>query len=260
MVTQTELFHGGVKGTTTILPPAGPEPAKLETDPPVARLLADSEPEQPEPLGLVWIKCPWQTLSLGLEHTLKAYAARVQQGHEPPLDGSASLIILYCSSAQDVASEVEHLRAMAPNAPVVVFGLSVDPRLVRGALKAGASGFIHAEMPPEQIVRALLVASEGEVILPRELLSHLMEERSQADLSALTPRQLEILELVAEGESNAQIARRLFLSESTIKQHLSALYKILGIKNRVQARKLYSGWNNRVSTKGEHDATAASRT
>ena len=198
--------------------------------------------DQPKPLGLVWIKCPWPTFSLGLEETLKAYAAHVHQGHKPPTGGPASLVILCCSSAEDVASEVEHLRALAPtSAPpgVVVFGLSVSLQLARSALKAGACGFIHAQMPPEQIVRALLVASEGEVVLPRELLEHLVNEQSQADLPALTPRQLEILELVAEGESNAQIADRLFLSENTIKQHLRRTYKTLRVKNRTQAVRLF---------------------
>ncbi len=236
--------------------PQEPELHRLETQPPIARP-TDLEPmnlDRAKPLGLVWIKCPWPTFSLGLEETLKAYAAHVHQGQKPPPTGdSASLVILFCSSAEDVASEVEHLRALAPtNAPssVVVFGLSVDLQLARSALKAGACGFIHAQMPPEQIVRALLVASEGEVVLPRELLNQLVKEQSQAEhLSALTPRLLEILELVAEGESNAQIADRLSLSENTIKQHLRRTYKTLRVKNRTQAVRLFRQKQSRSATR-----------
>ena len=199
--------------------------------------------EQSElPLGSIWIKCAWPTFSLGLEQVLKAHATHVHRGQKPPVGDSASLVIFFCLSAKDdVASEVEHLRALAPNtSSVVVCGLSADLQLARSALKAGARGFIHVGMQPEQIVRALLVATMGDVVLPRELLNHLLlKEQSQGDPLALTTRQREILELVAEGESNAQIASRLFLSESTIKQHLRSAYKILGVKNRTQAARLF---------------------
>ncbi len=78
--------------------------------------------------------------------------------------------------------------------------------------------------------------------LPRELLEagvDLLNEQQRApDLSALSERRLEILELVAEGLSNAQIAKRLYLSESTVKQHLRGAYKVLGVKNRREASKI----------------------
>ena len=69
------------------------------------------------------------------------------------------------------------------------------------------------------------------------LLDNLVAE-NPPDLGALTPRQRDILELVSEGLSNAQIAERLFLTESTIKQHLYATYKLLDVRNRIQAAKL----------------------
>jgi DNA-binding NarL/FixJ family response regulator len=95
-------------------------------------------------------------------------------------------------------------------------------------------------MPPEQVVRALEVSAKGEHVVPRELLKALMEEKrsSTEDLAELTPQKREILGLVAEGLSNAQIARRFFLSESTIKQHLRSAYKVLGVRNRYQAARL----------------------
>jgi DNA-binding NarL/FixJ family response regulator len=106
-------------------------------------------------------------------------------------------------------------------------------QLARAALQAGANGFLHAQMPPEQVVRALEVASKGEHVVPRELLKALAEAPVDPDI--LTPRQREVLELVAEGLSNAQIARRLFLTEFTVKQHLSKAYRLLGVRNRNQA-------------------------
>jgi DNA-binding CsgD family transcriptional regulator len=143
---------------------------------------------------------------------------------------------------EDPASEVERPRVLVPGAPVRGPELGLyDLRVARRILRAGASGFLHLGMEPSQIVRALSVTLEGQLALPRELLNRLIvgENTFPSDLADLTVRQREILELVAEGMSNTQIARRLFLSESTIKQHLRAAYKILKVRNRTEAAKLF---------------------
>jgi DNA-binding NarL/FixJ family response regulator len=120
--------------------------------------------------------------------------------------------------------------------------VDMDARLAQSALRAGASGLIHAGMRPEQIVRALRLASAGKIVVSQSTVSRGLIESLVAenppDLGALTPRQREILELVCEGLSNAQIAERLFLTESTIKQHLYAAYKLLKVRNRIQAANL----------------------
>ena len=82
----------------------------------------------------------------------------------------------------------------------------------------------------------------------RDLVPNLIqEEDTHPELLALTARQREILELVGEGLTNAQIARRLFLSEGTVKQHLRAAYKLLNVRSRVQAIKLLRT-HNRAGT------------
>jgi DNA-binding NarL/FixJ family response regulator len=93
-------------------------------------------------------------------------------------------------------------------------------------------------MEPAQIVRALEVVADGQIAAPRQLLEYLVFNDKPVDLDALSSRQKEILGLVGEGLSNAQIAERLFLSESTIKQHLRAAYKALGVNNRTEAVRL----------------------
>lgn len=201
-------------------------------------MITELESTKPKPLGLVWVKYPYPTtLSLGLVEALKT-EADVHRGQNPPAEGLPSSVII-CSNGENVASEVEHLRVLTPGVPHVVFGSRVDPQLARSALKAGACGFIHAGMRPEQIVCALSLASEGGAVFPKEILEDLVKEEPRVDLSTLTQRQLEILELVAEGQTNVHIARRLFLSESTVKQHLSTAYKTLGVKNRGQAARLF---------------------
>jgi DNA-binding NarL/FixJ family response regulator len=95
-------------------------------------------------------------------------------------------------------------------------------------------------MTPDQLVRAITVATKGELVAPRELLGYLITlEEEPEDLVDLSPRQREILELVVEGLSNAEIGRRLYLSESTIKQHLRAAYKLLQVSNRTEAANLF---------------------
>lgn len=192
---------------------------------------------KPKRLGLVWLYCPYPVLARGLVDVLEP-EARVYHGDKPPSGHGPSSVVFCVSGAEDVAQGVKDLRAQAPEAVVVVFGLSSDLYLARTALQAGARGFVHSSMEPSQIIRALAVASGGEVAVPRELLKELVAGEESVDLSELTHRQQEILKLVAEGQTNAQISQRLFLSESTIKQHLRAAYKALGVHNRTEASRI----------------------
>lgn len=194
------------------------------------------------PMGLVWLKCRQQEVScLGLDKAL-GMAARLHKGEEAPAgdpDRESPSAVICLPSVEDVTPEVKSARALAPNSIVLVLALSPNLRLARAALEAGASGLLHAGMRPEQILRAIRVALQGETVLPRGLLPEWLDEQRPPNLEVLlSARQREILELVAEGSPNAEIARRLFLSESTIKQHLRAAYKALGVRNRQEAAAL----------------------
>jgi DNA-binding NarL/FixJ family response regulator len=191
-------------------------------------------------LGVVWIKSSTSLLSVGLEGALKTRRITVHRGPQAPRAAAPSVIVYSPPAGEnELASEVQRLKELAPEAAIVVFGASADVSLARAALKAGANGLLHAGMPPEQIVRALEKAHEGEEVLPRELLrglvSEMLAKEREPDLSGLGARKMEILEMVVEGLSNAQIAQRLYLSESTIKQHLRSAYKTLGVKSRNEA-------------------------
>ena len=194
--------------------------------------------DNPRPLGLVWVDCPRSVVSAGLVRALEKRAT-VHQGPKPPED-VPSCVILCANSHEGLSERVEFYREQSPDAPpVVVFGPQLDLPLARDALQAGASGFVHAEMMPDQLVRALAVAAKGELVAPRELLGYVLSKDYSGDLGALSVRQREILGYVVEGLSNAEIGRRLYLSESTIKQHLRAAYKLLGVSNRTEAANLF---------------------
>jgi DNA-binding NarL/FixJ family response regulator len=194
--------------------------------------------EEPKPLGVVWVDCPHSLVSTGLVRALEE-KARVHRGPKPPGDDPSCVIV--CANGHESLSErVEFYQGLSPDAvPVVVFGLQLDLALARDALRAGASGFVHAEMTPDQLVRAVAVAARGELVAPRELLRYVLIEDQGGNLAALSARQRQILTFVVEGLSNAEIGRRLYLSESTIKQHLRAAYKLLGVSNRTEAANLF---------------------
>lgn len=198
-----------------------------------------SRADRRKALGLVWIDCPYPVVSMGLEEVLADHA-RLHTGSTPPEDGTPSLVVFCPFEAEDIGAGIEGFRKTAPDTPVLVFALRIDLRAGRAALQAGACGLIHAAMQPAQIVDAISLAHAGEVVLPGDLLKNLMTEETVGTVQApLTSRQQEILALVAEGLTNAQIARRLYLSEFTIKQHLRHAYKLLGVRNRTEAAKLF---------------------
>jgi DNA-binding NarL/FixJ family response regulator len=112
---------------------------------------------------------------------------------------------------------------------------------VTRALRAGASGFLLKDVRPAQLVEAIRVIASGDALLApsvtRRLLDQFaggLETRAPVELEQLTEREREILLLVAEGLSNAEIAERLVVGESTVKTHVSAVLRKLQLRDRVQ--------------------------
>ena len=193
-----------------------------------------------KPLGLVWIYCPYPVVAAGLKSALEG-RAQVHIGEEPPASHLPTSVIFDTGGVVGLSEGIQRLRKINPSISILVFSLHVNLPLARAALTLGAQGFVHGGMSPEQIARALEVAAKGEIVAPRKLLEFLIANEEPADLDALTSRQRDVLKLIAEGLSNAEIARRLYLSESTVKQHLRAAYKLLGVSNRSEAAKLVKG-------------------
>jgi DNA-binding NarL/FixJ family response regulator len=193
--------------------------------------------DQSESLGLAWIDCPYPVAAVGLARILESEAL-VHVGKKPP-EETPSVAIFGVGSAEGLLEGIKRIRKQSPSALILIFGLYLDLDVAQSGLRAGARGFIHAGMKPEQIVRAVRIALEGEIVAPRQLLEYLITTGEDAvDLHILSNRQREILKHVDEGLTNAQIAKRLFLTESTVKQHLRGAFKILGVSNRTEAAKL----------------------
>jgi DNA-binding NarL/FixJ family response regulator len=207
--------------------------------PPRRRLQAVPEKTSAaKPLGLVWVITPSYTITTeGLKKILES-KAYVHIGGESCAE-RPSCLVLYAGAMEESCLEgMGGIRERYPGVPLLVFGSQLDLGLAWGVLKNGADGFVHAQMHPAQVLRAVEVVQKGELAAPRGLLGwHLLSQKENPNVGELSARKREILEMVVEGLSNAQIAGRLYVSESTIKQHLRAVYKVLGVSNRTQAAK-----------------------
>lgn len=113
-----------------------------------------------------------------------------------------------------------------------------------GALRAGASGFLLKDTPPEDLISAIRSVAAGDAVVSpkvtKRLLDRLIAEeptpsRDPGILEVLTAREREVLEQIAAGRSNAEIAGQLFLSEATVKTHVGRVLTKLGLRDRVQA-------------------------
>jgi DNA-binding NarL/FixJ family response regulator len=132
----------------------------------------------------------------------------------------------------------------APCRVVVLTTFDVDEH-VYAALRAGASGFLLKDVPADQLVHAIRVAAAGEALLAPSVTRRLIAAFTRqapphpaarpAGLADLTARELEVLVLLAEGLSNAEIAVRLYVGDATVKTHVARILTKLGVRDRVQA-------------------------
>jgi two-component system nitrate/nitrite response regulator NarL len=112
---------------------------------------------------------------------------------------------------------------------VLIVSAFTDSGVVYRALEIGAAGFVSKEARREQIADAVLACARGENVVPPDRL------RKQTDAPALTPREQEILHLIAAGKSLPQIAKELYLGLTTVKTHVQHLYEKLGVSDRAAA-------------------------
>ena len=164
------------------------------------------------------------------------------------------LIDLMMPGMQSVES-VQFLCNNWPDVPIVVVSVKEEMHLIRQALRAGATGYIPKSSSPDVTLNAIRLVLSGGIYIPPDAL----ELRSFADDdpdrkpvsksvghengtagAGLTPRQVNVLDLIAEGKSNQEIGEELGLTAGTIKMHLSRIYKTLGAKSRTDALAKYN--------------------
>ncbi len=132
-------------------------------------------------------------------------------------------------------------RIRAEQHPVRVLVLTAysDGASMRAALEGGADGYALKTEPPQATVSSIRQVFRGQLVFPLAAKRWLLGRAAPPDSAQLTERERETLALVAEGKTNAQIARRLRVSENTVKFHLQNLYLKLGVTNRTEAAALF---------------------
>ncbi len=140
------------------------------------------------------------------------------------------------------------LKASLPNARVVIVSGENGATVVRRAIESGAAGFVPKESSPALLIDALTLTAHGGVYLPLEVLSDTMPSKSFAGqqlpqplqriadaFPQLTARHVDVIDRLARGMSNKQIARALDISDGTVKQHLNAIFRELDVTSRTEA-------------------------
>lgn len=144
----------------------------------------------------------------------------------------------------DGLDTLARLKALVPGSSVIMVTLYNNAEYLLEAVTAGASGYILKDSTREEFVRAVRAVREGGAIISPSMLPELLEHIRQAPglnpcdidiVSKLTPREVEVLRLLAQGHTNQQIADACFLSPATVKTHVQNIFLKLGVSDRTQA-------------------------
>lgn len=137
---------------------------------------------------------------------------------------------------------LKRLRENEVSARIIIFTVSDHEADVVAALRAGADGYLLKDMEPEDMLKQLRQAAVGQMVISDRLATLLAQalrgqkpQNLPVDLDSLTPRERDILKLIADGLSNKMIARRLDISDGTVKVHVKHLLKKLNLRSRVEA-------------------------
>ena len=159
-----------------------------------------------------------------------AEAVRMAQALEPDV----ILMDLRMPGMDGLAAITELHRRAVPSRVLVLTTYDTDS-YVLPAIEAGATGYLLKDAPRDELLRAVRAAALGQAVLSPSVATRLMTRVRTPGAEPLSPRELEVLELVASGTTNREAAARLFISEATVKSHLPNIYGKLGVSDRAAA-------------------------
>jgi DNA-binding NarL/FixJ family response regulator len=135
----------------------------------------------------------------------------------------------------DGVEATRRIKAGSPQTNVLVLTTYDSDADILRAIEAGATGYLLKDTPREELFRAIRAAARGEPVLAPSVTARLMQRAQAPSQQALSGREIEVLELVARGGSNKELARELHLSEATVKSHLIHIFDKLGVADRTAA-------------------------
>lgn len=137
--------------------------------------------------------------------------------------------------AMDGVTATDALREQFPSARVLILTTFDNESDVLPAIEAGATGYLLKDALPEELAQAVRAAARGESALAPSVTQHIVRQVQRAETAALTDREKQVLQLVANGASNRTAAAALFIGEASIKTHLQHIYDKLGVRDRASA-------------------------
>jgi DNA-binding NarL/FixJ family response regulator len=225
-------FHGTVALST-------PSSATTRADD-CAHLQGGTHGGVPRPICIALVD-DYDIVLVGLAHLFDEYRDRIMvaeiDANQPVIDDVE--IVLYDSFAQPEADhdEIEILISNPRAHKVVVYTWNFHPHLVDSAIRKGASGYLSKVLPAGKLVTALEAIHAGEVVIsdqpPRSRLHPALDWPGRVE--GLTNRESEVLALITQGKSNAEIAQAMYLSINTIKSYIRSAYRRIGVTNRTHA-------------------------
>ncbi|WP_030219725.1 response regulator [Streptomyces bikiniensis] len=165
-----------------------------------------------------------------------AEAATAERAVELAAAGGVDVVLMDLQFGAGMhGSEATAAITAAPGGPKVLVLTTYDTDAdILAAVEAGACGYLLKDAPPEELAAAVRTAAAGQSALAPAV-AHRLMDRMRTPAEALTKRELEVLQLVGEGLSNAQISKALFLSQATVKSHLVHVFAKLGVDSRTAA-------------------------
>ncbi|AVW90435.1 response regulator transcription factor [Celeribacter baekdonensis] len=184
------------------------------------------------------------TLRAGVGIATVATAGALEEALERLSAGDAPDVILLDLNLPDVngLDGLVRLTKMCPQTPIVIVSSMAEPRVVRSAIRVGAAGFVPKHSTRDTFRKAFEHIAGGEIYAPEGAFSEgdanmplSAREDALIRLSHLTRQQARILQLICEGQMNKQIAYELTIAETTVKAHVTAIMRKLGVQSRTQA-------------------------
>ncbi|MEV4185672.1 response regulator transcription factor [Streptosporangium canum] len=198
------------------------------TGPPIRLLVADDHPVVRDGLSSMFASAPgFEVLDAASDG---AAVVRLAQQLRPDV----ILMDLRMPGMDGLAAIIE-LARLGVTARVLVLTTYDSDTDVLPAIEAGATGYLLKDSPREELLRGARAAARGESVLSPSVAARLMNRMRAPAPQLLSPRELEVLELVAAGNTNREAAVRLFITEATVKSHLLNIYTKLGVNDRAAA-------------------------
>ncbi len=135
----------------------------------------------------------------------------------------------------DGVTAISHIKAEYPETQILILTTYESDADILRAIETGATGYLLKDAPREELFEAIRVVAEGKSPLAPTVATRLVERMQGSDEEALSTREIEVLELVARGTSNKEIAKILWVSETTVKSHMLHIFDKLGVTDRTAA-------------------------